>query len=69
MRQEHDPVLSGRFMPVLVTGASGFIGSHVVCELLSRGFSVRAMLRDKSLASMFPKDDSLEIVEARFIRC
>ena len=64
MRQEHDPVLSGRFMPVLVTGASGFIGSHVVCELLSRGFSVRAMLRDKSLASMFPKDDSLEIVEA-----
>ena len=33
MRQEDDPVLSRGVMPVLVTGASGFIGAHVVCQL------------------------------------
>ena len=30
---------------VLVTGASGFIGSHIVANLLSRGKNVRAALR------------------------
>ena len=64
MRQEDDPVVYGLFMPVLVTGASGFIGAHVVCELLARGFAVRAMLRDTSLAKMLPDSDRLEIVKA-----
>lgn len=36
---------------VCVTGASGFIGSHVVQELLGRGYSVRAAVRD-------PADDA-----------
>ena len=63
MRQEDDPVVSGRFMPVLVTGASGFIGAHVVFQLLDRGFSVRAMLRDVSLSEMFPENENLEIVQ------
>ena len=51
-------------MPVLVTGASGFIGAHVVMELLSRGISVRAMMRDVSLAGMFPESELLEVVKA-----
>lgn len=64
MRQEDDPVLFGNIMTVLVTGASGFIGAHVVLELLSRGLSVRAMMRDVSLATMFPKNELLEVVKA-----
>ena len=51
-------------MPVLVTGATGFIGSHVVLELLSRNIPVRAMVRDEKLCSIFPENELLEIVTA-----
>lgn len=36
--------------PVLVTGASGFIASHIVQQLLERGYRVRATVRDPEMA-------------------
>jgi nucleoside-diphosphate-sugar epimerase len=33
-------------MPILVTGGSGFIGSHTIVQLLNAGHSVRATVRD-----------------------
>lgn len=36
---------------VAVAGATGFIGRHVVQELLSRGFGVRALVRDTTKAA------------------
>ncbi len=51
---------------VLVTGAAGFIGSHVVRELLSQGHSVRATVRDPVNAEFLkelPGSEKLEIVQ------
>ena len=36
--------------PVLVTGASGFLGWHVARVLLERGYTVRALVRAASRA-------------------
>lgn len=46
-------------MKALVTGATGFIGSHLVEELLSRGFHVRALVRPqwKSFLPYWLKED------------
>lgn len=40
--------------PVLVTGASGFLGWHVARVLLERGYSVRALLRPGSRVADLP---------------
>ena len=44
---------------ICVTGASGFVGRHVVKELLSRGHVVRALVRDadKARAALGRHDD------------
>jgi nucleoside-diphosphate-sugar epimerase len=41
----------------LVTGASGFIGSHVVERLIARGWRVRCLVRKSSLVKWIPTDD------------
>jgi dihydroflavonol-4-reductase len=48
-------------MQVLVTGASGFIGSHLVELLLNKGYNVRCLLR-KSSSTAWLKDLPIEIV-------
>ncbi|OBR16162.1 NAD dependent epimerase/dehydratase [Colletotrichum higginsianum IMI 349063] len=40
---------------VLVTGANGFIGSHVCNELLQLGFNVRGTVRDVDQCAWLPK--------------
>jgi nucleoside-diphosphate-sugar epimerase len=50
-------------MTVLVTGASGFIGSHVVMELSKRGYSVRAGMRNLDYSNIFSDLENVECVK------
>ncbi len=60
---------------VCVTGASGFIGAHVVDALLSAGYAVRATVRDADddsktaqLRNLDGADERLEIVSADLMK-
>ena len=46
-------------MRVLVTGANGFIGRHIVQALLARGHSVVAAVRAERLGSRIPGVDTV----------
>ncbi|WP_342783812.1 NAD-dependent epimerase/dehydratase family protein, partial [Thermofilum sp.] len=35
-------------MKILVTGSTGFLGGHLVEELVAKGYSVRALVRRTS---------------------
>jgi len=57
--------------PILVTGATGFIGSHIVKTLLERGYTVRGTVRSLSkhdnyqfLFDLTDNKNKLELVEA-----
>ena len=57
--------------PVCVTGASGFVASHVVRDLLERGYRVRGTVRDATneektapLRALSGADDRLELLSA-----
>ncbi|SET48168.1 dihydroflavonol-4-reductase [Hymenobacter actinosclerus] len=53
--------------PVLVTGANGFLGRHLVAELHGRGQPVRALVRPGT-APPFPLDWNVEYREADLLR-
>jgi UDP-glucose 4-epimerase len=48
-------------LKVLVTGANGFLGRHVVGEFLRRGHAVRALVRPAADVSKLGWDDRVEI--------
>lgn len=46
---------------VLVVGASGSIGRHVVAEALHQGYETRALVRDPKQASLFPEGTTIVV--------
>jgi UDP-glucose 4-epimerase len=51
-------------LKVLVTGANGFLGRHVVAELLGRGLEVRALVRPAAQLDNLGWPDSVEVHRA-----
>lgn len=52
-------------MKVLVTGATGFIGSHIADELLGRNYEVRSTIR-KTSNLQWLKNKPIELIETSF---
>lgn len=49
---------------IAVAGATGFVGSHIIRELLSRGHSVRGLVRSRDKArKVLPASDNLRLIE------
>ncbi|WP_095139351.1 NAD(P)-dependent oxidoreductase [Pseudomonas sp. Irchel s3a10] len=51
-------------MKVLVSGATGFVGRHLVAALLARGCTVRAVARNTDTAASMPWINDVEFVAA-----
>ncbi|MBK5399974.1 NAD(P)-dependent oxidoreductase [Pseudomonas sp. TH39(2020)] len=51
-------------MKVLVTGATGFVGRHLVAALLARGCQVRAVARNAETAASMPWINAVEFIAA-----
>ncbi|GJC77572.1 aldehyde reductase 2 [Colletotrichum liriopes] len=51
---------------ILVTGANGFIGSHVCNELLQLGYNVRGTVRDVEQCAWLPKALELQGPKGEF---
>ncbi|WP_223487781.1 NAD-dependent epimerase/dehydratase family protein [Pseudomonas sp. A-RE-19] len=51
-------------MKVLVTGATGFVGRHLIAALLARGCEVRAVARNAETAAQLPWINAVEFVAA-----
>jgi len=56
------PIGDGLAMNVALTGATGFIGSHVLAELQKHGHEVTALVRDDSQADIVATRDATPIV-------
>ncbi|MEJ2512634.1 MAG: NAD(P)H-binding protein [Anaerolineales bacterium] len=50
--------------PILVTGATGYVGGRLVPRLLESGYSVRCLVRDKSRFRGHEWQNQVEVVEA-----
>ncbi len=50
VEEQPEPVESTRTKPVVVTGASGLVGTHVCAELANAGWKVRGLVRDMKKA-------------------
>ncbi|MEM3689256.1 MAG: NAD-dependent epimerase/dehydratase family protein, partial [Thermofilum sp.] len=49
-------------MKILVTGATGFLGGHLVEELVAKGYSVRALVRRTSNTALL-RELGVEMIE------
>ena len=63
-RQPEPPLQPTRLMRILVTGASGYIGLHLVRELLGGGHVVTAVARSPAKLGPFARIPGLRIVTA-----
>ncbi|MCF7957030.1 MAG: SDR family oxidoreductase [Phycisphaerae bacterium] len=53
---------------ILVTGANGYIGSHLIPKLLSRGYKVRAMVRHHQDLDIYAWSGDVEMVQADVLK-
>lgn len=56
-------------MRVMVTGGTGFVGRHVVSQLLRRGHSVTAIARNLKRAKEMPWFDRVEFIQCDLHTC